>query len=213
MKNNHEIWQCDSGPLEFRIVDVVALDVEPDKISNHARQEIEEREHLARFIEAYQGVTGETLVNLDSTKGERPDFICEGCGGVRIGVELTEVPHKELLVWDRIFNPGMVAEASDVINTIRGAVLKKEENRAKGGWRPADKLILVITLEVYAFDSLHWLTDDELHEDFQDTGFAEIWLCDNSTINAHGASQLIGFFPEEIWGLHRPRDFDPKPFG
>lgn len=179
-----------------------------------AKQEIEEIEQLDKFIDAYEWITGERLENLDrDQKGERPDFICGRCDGTRIGIELTEVPHKANLQWDRVFDPETVMSWRDLIASASAAVFKKEQLRSTGVWRQADEQILVVPLESYKFDSFDWLSNLELQNEFNGTGFTEIWLCDNTTLSAHGASQLIGLFPARNWGLSRPPGFDPKPYG
>jgi hypothetical protein len=206
--------QTPSEPSSVRLPEPVDFSIPKDDTTNLAKQESEEVAQLEKFIEAYESKTGLRLVNLDRCqKGERPDFICERSDGVCIGIELTEVPPKHLLEFHRIFDPDRVMESQDLIEHMFNVVSKKERLRSKGDWRQSDEQILVITLESYKFDSLDWLSDLELQDEFSGTGFTEIWLCDNSTLSAHGASQLIGLFPASIWGLHRPTDFDPKPFG
>ena len=180
--------------------------------SNRDLQEFEEKEQLSKFLDAYENVVSERLLNIDrDSKGERPDFICQSSDGTRIGIELTEIPHRALPMWDKVFNPDM--RWLELLDDARKAVFQKDAKMSNGGWRQADKQILVIMLNSHGFDSLEWLSDHENQQGFVETGFAEIWLCDNTTLQAHGSSQLIGLFPQEVWGLHRPQHFDPKPFG
>lgn len=183
-----------------------------DMGSKSELQKFEEKEQLSRFLDVYENVVGERLLNIDhDAKGERPDFICQSSDGTRVGIELTEIPHQVLPMWDKVFNPDM--DWCELLEDARTAVFKKEAKRSTGAWRQADRQLLVIMLITHGFDCLGWLSDPENQQGFEDTGFSEIWICDTTTQEAHGASQLIGLFPQDVWGLQNPQDFESKPFG
>ena len=50
-------------------------------------------------------------------------------------------------------------------------------------------------------------------EDFEDTGFVEIWLADHSTVEPFGEVRLIGLYPPRVFGLHYQPALEGKPFG
>lgn len=181
-------------------------------VSKQQWQKFEEMEQLSVFLNAYESRLGESLLNIDrDAKGERPDFICQSSDGTRVGIELTEIPHSELQMWDKVFNPDM--SWWELLDEAKTAVFKKEAKRSTGAWRHADKQLLVMMLTSHGFEYLGWLSDPENQHGFQQTGFSEIWICDNTTQDAHGASQLIGLFPQDVWGVQNPQDLNSKPFG
>lgn len=170
-----------------------------------------EEEHLYRFLSAYEEVTGEALTLICG--GERPDFICERASGRRVGIELTRPRHNyEMAQWDRIWAPDRTMDTCDLISAIYDIVRDKSAKLSEPDWRLPTSTILVVELIDYTF---RWpaLADGIESDDFADTGFEEIWLSDNSTIEAFGGVRLIGLYPATICGTHQQSSLEGKPFG
>jgi len=52
-----------------------------------------------------------------------------------------------------------------------------------------------------------------LHDDFAEFGFQEIWVADCGSIEAYGGVTLIGLHPEQWWGPHERWNHFQKPYG
>jgi hypothetical protein len=170
-----------------------------------------EEEHVAKFLAAYEVVTG-TILSVVSA-GESPDFICVRESGETVGVELARSPHnREQAVYDRIWTDRTIS-AFDLLAAVWGMISDKARKRQLPHWRTPKTTILVIELLDYGFDSLDWANDASLADDFADTGFLEIWISDHSTIEAYGQVRLIGLFPPELYGLRHQPALEGKPFG
>ena len=171
-----------------------------------------EDEQLSDFLEAYENVTGEILTVVGA--GERPDFICERQAGEAVGVELTRPQHDYSMVkQDRIWAVSQTMNYFDLMDAVYGIVAQKAVKRAGSGWRLPDNTILVVQLIDYTFEPQMWLSRRCLAKDFEDAGFAEIWLADRTELDAYGAVRLIGLYPERIWGTHYQAAFNQKPYG
>lgn len=170
-----------------------------------------EEEHLVYFIDAYRTVTGSMLVVSD--RGESPDFICTRSNGELVGVELARSPHDYgCAVHDRIWGDGKM-ESYDLLEAINRMIAAKQRKLESPHWRTPNNTILVIELLDYAFESLCWLKDTSLNDDYADAGFIEIWLSDHSTLEAFNEVRLIGIYPLHFWGLHSQPKLAKKPFG
>ena len=141
----------------------------------NAQKSLEQRQ-LSYFLKAYKEVTGQRLVSLDEY-GERPNFICERPSSKQVGIELTRPHHDhDLVVWDRIWEPGCLMDSDDLSWAIYSAVANKRRKLKSGTWRLPRATILVVQLVDYTFDSLDWLKDTSLHHNYESTGFIEIWV-------------------------------------
>ena len=89
----------------------------------------------------------------------------------------------------------------------------KEAKRKSKRWRTPSDTILVVELLDYKFDSLSWTGEKAIADSFADTGFSEIWLADNSTLEAYGEVRIIGLHPAKYWGAHDQPALKRKPYG
>jgi hypothetical protein len=163
-------------------------------------------------LEAYEEVTGEALEVIDG--GERPDFIAVRPGGEQVGIELTQPHHDyELAKWDKVLR--IVRPMNDLylLGDIHSIIAQKAVKRASADWRLPTNTILVVQLNDYSFLFQQSFAHECLAENYQDYGFAEIWLPDHTELDAFGAVRLIGLYPESIWGLHHQASFLQKPYG
>ncbi|MBN8460980.1 MAG: hypothetical protein J0M04_24380 [Verrucomicrobia bacterium] len=177
--------------------------------AEHAKK-LFEIERLGRFLDAYGEVTGIRMHVLDS--GERPDFLCVLPDGSPVGVELTRSPHDfETRSHDKIWSD-MSMDYFDLLDAIHTIIASKSKKLKEPNWR-SDQTILVVFLEDYAFESYDWIDDGGIESDFEDYGFAEIWLADCSTIEPFNAVRLIGLHPQRHWGLFDQPSLTGKPFG
>ena len=105
-----------------------------------------EQESLHYFLDAYEGVTGETLDVLEGT--ERPDFICVRETGIRVGVELVKVRrgHPNDIQWDRIVEKRDFMQREHALEMIQAVGAIKEEKRREPDWKLPESTILLIEL-------------------------------------------------------------------
>ena len=166
--------------------------------------------HLRCFLDAYTTVTGTTLSFLSAA--ESPDFTCARPSGELVGIELARSPHDyEIALHDRIWTDRTM-ESYDLLESIGHIISTKEDKRKAPHWRTPNHTILVITLIDYCFDSLAWLEDSSLSQDYACTGFLEIWLADHSTLEAFGQVKLIGLYPAQFWGIRPQPALEGKPY-
>ena len=178
---------------------------------NALGKKMAEEEHLLRFLDAYDTVTGSSLTVINN--GESPDFICARPSGERVGVELARSPHDfHGALWDRIWTDRTMP-AYDLLAAVDAIIADKEHKRRSDYWRTPNTTILVVELLDYSFDSLAWASDLSLAGDYADTGFEEIWLADYSTLEAFGEVRLIGLYPSRFWGVRRQSALEGKPYG
>src|SRR5438105_2440725 len=155
-----------------------------------------EEQHLECFLAAYRTVTGAALGVISS--GESPDFICARPTGELVGIELARSPHDpDSAVYERIWGDGTM-ESFDLLDAVNRMITSKQRKRMSPHWRTPDNTILVIELLNYSFATLRWTEDSSLSEDYEDTGFIEIWLSDHSTIETFGEVRLIGLYPPKF---------------
>jgi hypothetical protein len=167
-----------------------------------------EEEHLLRFLDAYETVTGAALTI--QSWGESPDFTCAYESGELVGIELARSPHDyEMRVYDRIWTACSLP-SFDLLWSISSMIAVKEHKRRSQDW---PSTILVVELLDYRFESLNWTSDNSLGDDFSDTGFREIWLADYSTVEPFGQIRLIGLHPSSVFGLHHQPALAGKPYG
>ena len=170
-----------------------------------------EEEDLLLFLEAYEIVTGDQLERLATS--ERPDFVCIRTNGTLVGVELTKVMRDpESATWDRIMKYQEFRDAIDANDHIWPTAEYKSQKLKAGNWRHAENTILVLQVMDCPLSDLHrYLEDSTSPEDYADLGFAEIWVADYSELEAYGAIELFGLYPEEFFGYH---ELDRgKPYG
>jgi hypothetical protein len=72
--------------------------------------------------------------------------------------------------------------------------------------------MLVLQLVDGSLDVLRHLLDG-MNDEFEDHGFAEVWLADYSGLEAYGDIELFGLFPNQWWGHHQRPWPDRKPYG
>ena len=171
-----------------------------------------ERSDLSYFLDAYEWVTGEVLVEL--TTSESPDFICARSNGEEIGVELVRVMRDpEEAQFDRIIDKKLEADTQETLDRIFSLIEKKEQVRSKNYGLLANKTILVLQLCDCSLWSLIPFLIDDVREDFSHYGFLEIWLGDYTEIEAYRDIELFGLFPDQWWGYHQRQNPNRKPYG
>jgi len=164
-----------------------------------------ERKDLNYFLRARESATGEKLTfQRDS---ESPDFICTKPSGDVVGIEHMKIEHnpehKEFLEdcrrWDCEIDNFAVFWAAGL------ALIKKEEKRTKPHWNVPDATILVLDLKLHCRIE-EWPEDSSYAEEFDESGFIEVWISDHSSIETHGEVTAIGLYPKSIWGI-RGQDY------
>ncbi|HXM80759.1 MAG TPA: hypothetical protein VN929_02410 [Burkholderiales bacterium] len=176
----------------------------------------EERIALDYFLDAYAFTTGAQLEYIPfASDGERPDFLCRTAAGEVIGVEITRVmvrPHikGELIALGASTRLNALAASEAVFAVVE----EKDRKRRSLGWRLPENTILVIHVLDTDVDELGALyASANLHDDFADFGFREIWIADCGSIEAYGGVTLIGLHPEQWWGPHERWNHFQKPYG
>lgn len=159
-----------------------------------------EREHLELFLSARKHATGEELRHQSDS--ESPDFVCLRPNGEVVGVEHTRIEYNpertELLEACRV--PHGELDNFAVLWAAALALAKKEVKRRKAHWKHPQATILVFDLpEGVRIEN--WPDDSELSDDFADSGFVEVWICDHSSLGEFGEATAIGLFPRAIWGI------------
>jgi hypothetical protein len=171
-----------------------------------------ERIDLDYFIEAYDWTTKENLTEVRSA--ECPDFICTRSRGEKVGVELVRVMRDpEDAQFDRIVEKKYEAEPQEILDRIFELIEKKDKTRSINYGRWADKTILILGLFDCSFWSLRPFLTKDIQEDFANHGFIEMWLADNTGVEAYRNIELFGLFPAKWWGYHQRKDPDRKPYG
>lgn len=167
---------------------------------NEATRKKEERQDLLYFLSARKSATGEELIlQLDH---ESPDFICQRPEGAMVGIEHTKIEYNP----ERTALRHACKDYDDDIDNFAimwaafVTLAKKESKRRKPHWKLPDATILVFDLaEGYRFES--WPENDSLSDDYDDSGFIEVWISDHSSLEAYGEVTAIGLFPKSIWGI------------
>jgi hypothetical protein len=169
-----------------------------------------ERSELDCFIDAYECVTGQRLRILSS--GEAPDFICARADETQIGVELTrgecDVEAMEFMLRDR----GEPDFGYSALDDLFCRIDKKEKLR-KADWAIPDNSILVVQMFFHRAAEIGGFLTPDLQPDFDQYGFAEIWLADYTTVEPYGGVELFGLKPAKWRGYHPREDFLGKRYG
>lgn len=176
-----------------------------------------EVEEISLFTYAYERATGQTLQMIEA--GERPDFVCKRPNGRRVGVELTKAIADQLAYkWDRTSSlewRGTSNRAQvtgyDMPWAMCRAADDKQKKVARGGWRNAKQIILVLQIVEVPLRQIKRFIDDTVLDDLKSFDFLEIWAADYSELDAYGNVELFCFKPRKWRGYHRrPPD---KPYG
>lgn len=166
---------------------------------------------LGPFLEAYERATGSALSVIEG--GESPDFICVHASGEIIGLELTKVMRRrDVARWERILDRKEEMAPYNMLMEVQALIEQKEGARKARYSARVPTTTLVLQLTDGSLDGLVQLLDG-LSDEFNDHGFAEIWLADYSGLEAYGDIELFGLYPESIWGYYRRPWPDRKPFG
>lgn len=166
---------------------------------------------LDPFLDAYERVTNNALSAVE--EGENPDFICIRTNGEIIGLELTKVMRRrDIARWERILDRKEEMTPYDMLMEVHVLIEQKEGARKARYSARVPNTMLVLQLTDGSLDGLMHLLDG-LNDEFNDHGFAEIWLADYSGLEAYGDIELFGLYPEKIWGYHRRPWPDRKPYG
>lgn len=169
-----------------------------------------EQSDLGYFLGAYAEATGETFGLVEQR--ETPDFVCERGNGDRVGIELTEIiAHPESRQWHHLFGDGPLSLTCDIVSGACDAVSNKASKLRKHGW-PLSESMLVLHLFDNPLREIHRGLDAIDGDELAQSGFAEIWITDHSTIDAFGCVELIGLHPEGIAGYYALTD-GCKPYG
>lgn len=172
----------------------------------------DERSALHYFLDAYEWVTGEKLIELGHS--ECPDFVCARPTGEKVGVELVRVMRDpEMAQFERIIDRKYQAEPQGTLDRIFDLLDEKDDKRSNNYGHWANKTILVLQLLDCSILSLQPFLTDDLKNDFADNGFVEIWLADYTGIDAYKDIELFGLLPSEWWGYHQRENPYQKPYG
>jgi hypothetical protein len=180
-------------------------------IGNDDGKKMVEREEAELFLSDYTHATGVqmTLVAVS----ERPDFVCEK-EGKHYGLELVRVMRNPIgRRLEVVFGGDGQLHGQDAADRIQETVYAKEEKRASDGWQYPESTILVVQLVGSDGEELVDYLHDQLMDEMAETGFCEIWIADESTIEPFGTVQLIGVKPDRWRGLHRHSSYGTKPYG
>lgn len=162
---------------------------------------IDERSDLDLFLRVRELATGEVLAFEENS--ESPDFICKNPDGNIVGVEHTKIEYNpESMEIQKLMKSwtGEIDKDS-VLWSAFLAIQKKEEKRKKKHWNLPEATILVLDLKLH--DCYEDITiDDEMQDLCRQTGFAEIWISDHSSLEAFGEVTLIGLHPKSILGIN-----------
>lgn len=170
-----------------------------------------ERMELEPFLEAYERVTGETLISVAT--GENPDFICERPNGEKVGIELTKLTRDPNdIFWESVLDRKEHMDAYEVQEYIYHLIERKEKARISRYTSRVKENILVIQLIDGSLGTIG-IGFEGLRADFADHGFCEIWLADYSGLEAYSDVELFGLYPEKWWGYHQRPWPDRKPYG
>ena len=170
-----------------------------------------ERHALEHFLLAYKFATGQFLEVIQ--EGESPDFLCVRQDQTEIGLELARITHGPVEKhWDWVLDGRTELEPFDAQSLIYSMISKKEAARTSRYVHRASQCILVLQLEDGSLESIRHVLDG-LEEDFNDHGFAEIWIADFSALDAYGNVELYGLFPSEYFGFYTRPNHDSKPYG
>jgi hypothetical protein len=144
---------------------------------------------FAYFAASYKHVTGRDLSIL--RKSERPDFICRWKNVKPVGVELTSAP----------------SDAFDIYL----AAAEKAEKMKSGNWSLDDRTILVIFVDELPVSLIHEGAISVTQE-YENLGFFEVWLADESDLEAFGTVQLFCLWPQRWYGFHARPNAGMKPY-
>lgn len=182
-----------------------------NEITKTQAKKEDESEALAYFLDAYEAIMGESIEIIDAS--ERPDFVCQRAGGVRLGVELARIrrQHPEGVLWDRILRKQDFMSVESAVWQIQVMLSNKEAKRRQSGWQYADRTILVLQLTDIPLWELSGCLQPSLFPDLRNTGFSEVWLADYTGSEAYDNVELFCLHPTELWGYYR-RPVQ-KPYG
>ncbi len=161
-----------------------------------------EEMNLEPFVEAYPLITGRSIEITG--RGESPDFesLIEG---KPFGIELTEIHNCH--------------DAGDYLAEVSQIASKKSVSYGRHGHFATRPIILVCHSEELPFYDVQWELEALAYwDDFDQLGFAEIWLMDladtyYSAQDPRRPAYLFGLTPQSWRGFHRYGSYDRKPFG
>jgi hypothetical protein len=133
---------------------------------------------------------------------ETPDFVREREDGQQVCIELTKIiAHPETRQYHRLFGSGPLGCTGVINSGIFKAVSEMAEKLRKGAWTSA-QTILAIQLFGNPLTETHRALEQIDRHEYDDAGFAEIWIADHSTIDAFGCVELFGIYPERLAGYY-----------
>jgi hypothetical protein len=171
----------------------------------------EERKRLLHFLAARKSATNEELVLVEDS--ESPDFICRKPDGTLVGVEHTRILYDPEAMEIRQVCGDDDADVDNfaVVWDASVAVAKKEAIRRKPHWRlPASTILVLDLVDRGRFES--WPTDDAMSDEFEGSGFVEVWISDHSSLAAFSRVTAIGLYPRSIWGIRGQGYLSGVPF-
>lgn len=169
----------------------------------------EEREDILAFLSAYPVATGAVLELVDFS--DAPDAECRRPDGGVVGVEHTRIRRSPNDAhWDRILDGNSEMDPEESVEEIWRLVEQKAGKRFR-----TPQTILLIAVYESDFTMVTSMAADIPVEDFESTGFEEIWLADFQGIRegAHREVRLFGLFPEDYRVISGRSPFDQKPYG
>jgi hypothetical protein len=96
---------------------------------------------------------------------------------------------------------------------LQELVYRKDAKRASPEWTLPDRAMLVLQLMDYPIDEVAASLDQEVLREMCKTEFLEIWLADDTILDAYSTVQLFGIKPTEWQGLHPHSRAGTKPYG
>lgn len=178
--------------------------------NNRFKKELES-ESLIYFNEKYEEVTGDFLEIVKIC--ERPDFICKRKDGTLVGVELVQVCRGDPIMrsHDINVNKNLTMVPDRVQDLIQFLLYEKDKKRKSEDWKFPNQTILIIQLKESPLHEISNALSKESFFDLTDYGFIEIWVSDESEIEAYDDIELFCLFPSILRRYYkRPIK---KPFG
>lgn len=171
----------------------------------------DEYQALEYFLDAYKAACGEVIEVISVS--ERPDFICERPGGIRVGVELAKIRRQdpEIVLWEQILDRRDFMTSDGAIAKIQNMLLQKEAKRREPSWQLPENTLLLLQLTDIPLSEIFRRLNPMLFPDLQDSGFAQVWLADYTGLEAYGDIELYCLYPFQLWGYYQRAI--KKPFG
>lgn len=162
---------------------------------------------LDQILDSYLSITNRSLTDKRDGDFSRlegsPDFIV-GVDHRALGIELAEVRHS--------------SSAWMYCETASGIAWKKHDSYARRGLFANPIALVLYSRDLPLFDISHELIGGCSKEEFEGTGFAEVWAIDLSEVyytpgDPFRRADMFCFKPRASFGFHRIGEHGRKPYG